>query len=208
MRLKTLIIVGGIAMIGSGCQVGYVETHESAKKTLPWAVQMERLFGDADHFITHYGFWGEETNTWNTEVYFGGRYEFCMQIEVVVDYVNREVTPAGAPKFFLNEARRVEVEPDGRTSCYYARGFRFGQEEWESIYYRGGDFSAADIQLLSSEVPNFDKYAAARRRPRILISLLPDPPEGTEIKVVDSRIVKEGASQQSSSEVDKPQPDR
>lgn len=194
MRRMLLMVAGCLTIIG--CVRGldydeYVEVHKSAKLVLPWAVQIEELFGDADHFITHYRFPDQKTNTWNTVVYFGGRYVLTMQIEVLVDYKDRRIRPVGKPAFFLWEVSRVDVSPDGRIGGSYSRDIRFGENEWKKICDSKGDFSTVKMKLLSSPVPNFDAMVTAERRPLFPISLLSHSLEGPHINVVDSKIVKE-----------------
>ena len=67
-----------------------IKTTQSGIDSLPWPRQMESLFGAGDHFITHFGF-ESGPRTWNTVVYFGGRYELALQVEVEINYSKNKV---------------------------------------------------------------------------------------------------------------------
>jgi len=74
---------------------------------------MEALFGEGDHFITHYGF-SPGPKQWNTEVFFGGRYTLTLQVDVTIDNQKHLVlTNVTAPKFYLVEAGSLIWKPDG-----------------------------------------------------------------------------------------------
>lgn len=125
---RRLVMLTGL----SGCRPSgslpdYVSTHESAAVAIPAAVQMELLYGDADHFITEFGF-DRKPKLWNTEVFFGGRYTLTMQVEVKVSYSENRVSLVEEPRFHLIGADEIHVLPDGRTSTRYA-----GDEHWFSL---------------------------------------------------------------------------
>lgn len=146
----------------------YLATCKSAATRLPIAVEFEELFpGQTDHFITHYGFnrhGGDPTNTWNSEAYFAGRYSLTMQVEVVVDYENNTVTPAGEPTFYLLEITSF----NGRNAKYQGAQESFGLKEWQKIYDDGGEFSAVGLKIQkNAPIPNFDQLVEMVRRPRI-----------------------------------------
>ena len=86
IRLLSIFLILTLVSCNRTNMTDYRAAHLSAKQSLPIAVQMEELFGDADHFITHFGFSGQKANTWNTEVFFDGRYTITMQVEILIDY--------------------------------------------------------------------------------------------------------------------------
>lgn len=182
------LLLGFYALIWarSSSLADYLATVESAATRLPVAVEFEELFpGQTDHFITHYGLnrhGGDRTNTWNSEAYFDGRYSLTMQVEVVVDYENNTVTPAGEPKFYLIEYRRVKDNRDGTYNASSGEGAIFGEKEWREIYRNGGDFSVVDLPIRQDDpIPNMTGFVEGMRRPRIpVISLLDKKPGADE----------------------------
>jgi hypothetical protein len=163
----------------------YRAVHLSAKQSLPIAVQMEELFGDADHFITHFGFSGQKSNTWNTEVYFDGRYTLTMQVEILINYSKKALVVSGNPKFYLHEVIKIDHLPDGRIQSKYGMNREFTAEEWTKLYENKGDFSVIGIELRDDPLSGFDEYEQGWRSPRIPISLLekktgPKRPDATK----------------------------
>ena len=157
----------------------YIQTVRSAKTTLPIAVEIERLFpGETDHFITQYGMndvTGEQSNQWNTEAHFYGRYSLTMQIEVKVDYDKCTIRPAGKPVFYLTEYTGIDDLHDGRFAATSKPegGATFNDEKWHKICEKGGDFSVVGVVVQKdSPLPNFQKYVQLIRAPRVAISLI------------------------------------
>jgi hypothetical protein len=152
----------------------YVATVRSARTAIPLALQMEELFPVADHFITHYGF-GSSPRIWNTIIYFGGRFELSMQVDVEIDYAaNRIKKIVGEPAFVLWEVKRLTLRDDGRTDAEmrgeHERHFRPAQ--WKLIYDSKGDLSPIGLKGEGSQVEHFDAYVSSWRRPRVAVSLL------------------------------------
>lgn len=163
----------------------YLATVESAATRLPIAVEFEELFpGQTDHFITHYGFnryGGDRTNTWNSQAHFADRYSLTMQVEVVVDYENNTVTPAGEPKFYVIEYYEIDDKGDGGYSGSTRSAGIFGEDEWRKIYDSGGNFSVIGVNIdQDTPVPNFGPLVKAWRRSRIPVSLLDNKPRADE----------------------------
>ena len=176
-KLKLFLLSGAVAMSTISCGSGYggyVATIRSARTTLPIAVEIERQFGSADHFITHYGFRTEKTNIWNTEVFFGGRYTLTMQVEIEIDYGRNTFKPVADPKFYLLET----LDVDSRTEQVHTRfshDFKFSLEEWMNVYKNKCNFSVIGIDLNNEPVADFDAYIHARRSPRVpVITLIGD----------------------------------
>jgi hypothetical protein len=166
--LVSLLLCG----CGSSSMKDYERIHRSASSVLPAAVEMEEMYGSADHFITHFGLKSQKTNTWNTEVFFGDRYELTMQVEVLVHYDDARIEVIGDPHFYLREVERVDVSDDGRVSGSYSGGAKFSNAEWKKVYEAHGDFAVIGIKLNPEPVENFDKNVAAVRTPRIPIRLI------------------------------------
>ncbi len=147
-----------------------LQTVLSAKKSLPIAVEMESRFGEADHFITHYGFPSQKTNTWNTEVFFGGRYVLTMQVKVAIDYGHRSFTQVEKPVFYLKEVTKVtltRIEGVDEPGVSGDNGFstRFSEVEWKTLYESHGDFSEIGIEL-NVEICTFIQLSLKNRSNR------------------------------------------
>ncbi len=148
----------------------YKETVRSGIKSLPWPKQMERLFGEGDHFITHYSL-SAGPKQWNTEVFFGSRYELTLQLEVDIDYDKRTVIHAATrPKFYLREVDRVKIAPSGQPTAFYSNDWTFDEARWQTLVTSGGNWSQIGITLKNIAVPGFDDYVKAMRAPRVKVS--------------------------------------
>src|SRR2546422_65055 len=111
--LFVMLGAGTLTSCGGDKMSEYVQTMKSGLTTLPWPKEMEALFGDGDHFITHYGF-SPGPKQWNTEVFFGGRYTLTLQVDVDIDYQKHLVlTNVSPPKFYLFEVGSLVRGPRG-----------------------------------------------------------------------------------------------
>ena len=130
---------------------------------------MEVLFGEGDYFITHYNF-SPVPKTWNTEVFFGGRYELTLQLDVEIDYRKRNVVKSVTPPtFYLREVERVQFSPSGQPMVFYSDDWSFDETRWKKLVASGGDWSQIGISLKSNAVPGFDQYEKAMREPRVRV---------------------------------------
>ena len=124
-----------------------------------------------DHFITHFGF-SNEPVTWNTVVFFGGRYELTYQVDVEVNYKENRVSRfVSEPHFYLWEVASISYLPDGRVTASYTPGnHKFGEKEWNEFVAGKGDFSKIGFQInTNAPLPDFDAYVRAVRAPRVPI---------------------------------------
>jgi hypothetical protein len=142
--------------------------------TIPHVQEIKKLFPGApiDHFFIKYGIHKDQPTTWNTVVYFDGRYTLTYSINVWIDFQNHRVTNvASAPTFYLWEAGKITIHPGGSVECDYEQpGHVFGERDWNKIVGANGDFSAAGVQLkTNSPVPDFDKYVEAWRAGRVRV---------------------------------------
>jgi hypothetical protein len=166
-----------LAAIAMGCgskSNDYLKTISSAKAGVPYAAQMERLFGDADHFILHYGH-DENPMKWNTVVWFDDKYILTMIIRVNVNYSANTVMAVGDPEFILHEITKIDIKSDGRVEAHYggqANHSEFDLDEWNTIYLNGGDFSKIGICIEKVPVPGFKDYLLSFRKDRIHVSLV------------------------------------
>ncbi len=146
----------------------YKRTVRSGLQTMPWPLEIEQLFGDADHFITHWGFGSSGPLLWNTEVHFGGRFSLTMQVETEVDYWDRKIIRAvTSPKFYLFSLDNIGVLPNGGISSGGSGQWTFGETEWRKLMAAKGDWSAIGISVGDTNpVPNFDALVKAVRAPR------------------------------------------
>ena len=160
------------ALGATSCRyVGFnLENYEQAVKSgfaqLPLAMQMEELFGEGDHFISvsHHA---DLIETWNTEVWFAGRYDLTMQSQVKVNDDFGKVVAVSSPVFYLDGVNWLNSDGGGGT---YGESYSFGEADWEKVVKAKRDFSVIGIHLkLDSPVPNFDKYVEGLRLPRIVV---------------------------------------
>jgi hypothetical protein len=159
-------------LFASGCGMnsssGYQKTHQFARTALPIAVEMERHFGSADHYITYYGLRGEDHNIWTSDVFFGDRYNIAMQVNIRIDYDTHEFEVVGEPVFYLWEVERVS---EGGRRGHTREIGRFSKDEWKKVYDSGGDFSTIGITINSEPVPGFEDYVRRSRSPLTPVSL-------------------------------------
>jgi hypothetical protein len=136
----------------------------------PQAMEMEKLFGEGDHFISSPGPTG--TRDWNSVVYFGGRYTLTMQVEVKTDADFGKITDVvGKPLFVLEEARRIIRSPSGTTTgASFSNDWKFGVDDWKKVVDAKGDFGVIGIKTRNDEpLEGFDAYVKAVRAPRIRV---------------------------------------
>ena len=161
-----------LALFMTSCNrmADYKRTVRSGLVTLPWPSQMEALFGEGDHFVVHYGF-DSEPKEWQTVVYFGGRYQLGMAVDVAIDYTNKTIVKATTPaKFYLWELGKVETLPDGRVSTDFGGGWELDEAQWSKLVAAKGDWSVLGISLKKNDpVPGFDDYVKGEREPRVRV---------------------------------------
>jgi len=148
----------------------YIQTVQSGIKTLPWPKQMEALFGDGDHFITHYGF-SPGPKEWTTEVFFGGRYTLALKVDVEIDYKAQTIkTNVSSPKFYLFEVGSLLRGAKGVEGADISKQWILDEEKWKKLVQAKGDWSAIGIPVkTNSPVPEFDEYVKGLRAPRVRI---------------------------------------
>lgn len=122
-------------------------------KKIPAALQIEEVFGEADHFIDYSG----PRPQWNTGVRFDGRYELTMQVNLKVDRWNGKIVSVdGEPEFFLHEVNEIR-EDSVRYDVSAQR--QFGTDQWNQIFAARGDLSPVGIERKKNRpVPGFDDY--------------------------------------------------
>ena len=155
---------------------GYKRAVRSGLAMIPEASQVEDTFGDSDHFISYSGS-RELGNTWNTEVFFYGRYVLTMQVKVRMGYsFDKVLEVLGEPQFFLSEVDYVEFDENGQIGVRYKTDgpvstipYPFSLAKWKKVYAANGDFSVIGCKLDKDHpVPHFSDYVYAIRRDRIL----------------------------------------
>jgi hypothetical protein len=150
----------------------YKKAVKSGFKMIPEAMQIEKLFGEADHFISYSG--PGVRQDWNTEVFFRGRYTLTMQVDVKTEPAGAEFSKVtsvvGEPKFFLHEVSKVTLSPSGSVETDFSKEWKFGLNDWKKLVDANGDFSAIGITIKKDQpVENFPKYVDGERSPRIKV---------------------------------------
>lgn len=167
---KCLLLLISFSVISCGRQNAYDAAVTSGIATLPWPKQMEVMFGEGDHFVTHFGF-DSKPKQWNTEVYFGKRYMLTLQVDVVINYSAGTVVKTASPAtFYLTKIARIQRLPDGRMSTFPGNGWTVNEEQWSQLVAANGDWSVLGISLrMDDPVPGFDGYVKAHRSPRVRV---------------------------------------
>ena len=175
--LKCFVAPTLLASLCTGCS-GYIEDYKSTVrdgiKTVPHVQEIKRIFSNAptDYFITNYGFDKDKPKQWNTVVYFGGRYTFTYQVDVVVDYKNNRVGKVvGKPQFYLEEVVKVlDASSDSVGADYKHPGDTLDEDKWNKLVAAHGNFSVIGITLnTNAPVQGFDEYVHAWRKERIQV---------------------------------------
>lgn len=126
----------------------------SGYSMIPYAKQVDDLFGPAWHFTSNY----QQPNLveWCTETLFAGRYELHMRVQIKINKQTGKVLKVvGEPHFVVMEVTDI----DGRSVTYDGDNHEFGMDEWNSVVDKRGDFSSIGILLDDSNpVPGFTEY--------------------------------------------------
>ena len=148
----------------------YIQTVKSGINSLPWPKEMEALFGEGDHFITHYGF-SPGPKEWHTDIFFGGRYELALQVDVEIDYEKNLVkTNTSPPKFYLSEVESLIRKPNRPVGAKIAHEWILDEAKWKKLVQSKGDWSAIGIPVkTNSPIPGFDEYVNGWRAPVVKI---------------------------------------
>src|SRR5207248_6442046 len=124
------------------------------------------LFGEGDHFITHYGF-KPGPKEWTTEVFFGGRYTLSLKVDVDVDYKTQTIkTSVSTPKFYLFEVGSVQRGARGVEGADISNQWILEEGTWKKLVQAKRDGSAVERPVRTkSTVEDFDAYARGWRAP-------------------------------------------
>jgi hypothetical protein len=169
LSLLGLLLSLSCGRIGPFAMSNYKKAVKSGFKQIPEAMQLETLFGDADHFISYSG--SSLPRDWNSEVSFDGRYTLTMQVEVKTNDALSEITEVvDKPKFVLVEASKVILHSNGTTEVNYSGDWKFGLDDWKKVFETKGDFSVIGIKLKQNQpVKDFEGYVNAVRSVRIRV---------------------------------------
>jgi hypothetical protein len=148
----------------------YTAAVQSGFQQIPQSLEMERLYGECDHFIGHQP--GAKTQLWNSEVIVEGRYELTMQVETrISDRFDRVLSVCSEPQFYVCEIERVDILPDGRAKASYSDNQKqFGLKEWQKVVSADGDLSAAGIKFVREKpVKHVAEYQRQVSAPRVSV---------------------------------------
>jgi len=127
---------------------------DAARPSAPYISDFVRLFPAAE--VRYRSFSGGLGFDVTVDLF--ERYEFTMQLPVVLDSSRSKVIGYGEPRFTLWEAASVKRNKSGiaETTLNPAGERRFGSTEWPKIVEAGGDFSAIGYAMLTNRpVPDF-----------------------------------------------------
>jgi hypothetical protein len=158
---------------------GYQMAVKSGFAVVPHAQQMERLFGDADHFITHFGS-ASRIKRWSSQVFFAGRYRLTVQVDVMLAEDGRRVIGiSGEPDIHLHEIQSVTTDANGQLAAQIGEQWTLTSDDWIKLVESEGDFNAVGLTLdLDNPTPGFQKFVAATRKDRIKVPR--DSPDAKE----------------------------
>ena len=143
----------------------YEQAVKSGFAVIPQSLEIERFFGEADHFISYFGF-KTVANTWNTEVYFAGHYRLTLQVDVKISdgTVVETISPA---VFYLDEFERFELQANGQVMARIKKNWTFNQADWKKVVSADGDLSVVGVDVVRDKpLEHFEKYVRAFRRDR------------------------------------------
>ena len=169
--LLAFLALGTMTSCGRDNQMSdYIQTVKSGINSLPWPKEMEALFGEGDHFITHYGF-KPGPKEWTTEVFFGGRYTLSLKVDVDVDYKTQTIkTSVSTPKFYLFEVGSVQRGARGVEGADISNQWILDEAKWKKLVQAKGDWSVLEIPVkTNSPVQDFDEYVRGLRAPVVKI---------------------------------------
>jgi hypothetical protein len=148
--------------------------HKEGIQKLEASRQMNAHYAEVDNFIVHFGF-GKQLE-WQTVAFIEGRFELTLVVPVTVDYSNRTVTPAGAPKFNLWAVKQVTVGPGTPDEGGWGGDFdtelerTFGMAEWAKFVSSGFDLTSLGIPKDEIHpIPYWKEYVRGWRKDRVPI---------------------------------------
>lgn len=157
-------VAGSVLSIGCGhivTDADYVALIKSGKSGVPTAVQMEELFrSNVRHALVNVRPEDYQKMSWQTETFFGGKYQLTMDVKVKVDFKARTVTQLEEPVFYFFEIEKVDVNSSGSPITTYNPDHEkhFGIAEWKKVYESGGDFSKIGIEIKPEVVKNMKVF--------------------------------------------------
>ena len=147
----------------------YKQAVRSGFAKIPQANQIERLLGEAGHFISYDGN-PRLIATWNTHACFADRYVMFMRVDLQMDQrFSTIVKVIGSPRFQMYEIEHAYSGGHGARYLSVGRG-SFGLDTWEKIVQAEGDFSAVGIVLKRNDpVPNFREYVKVKLHTQVQV---------------------------------------
>jgi hypothetical protein len=141
---------------------GYKRTVRDGITSIPHVQEILHIFPQApiDHFITQFGFDKSKPVLWNTQVFFGGRYEFTYQTYIVVDYSkDRILKTVGPAKFNIVRVSRIYDATPESIGAEFDGDYKFNESDWKKVVAANGDFSVIGVPIDTNHiVPRFDEY--------------------------------------------------
>lgn len=152
----------------------YKQAVRDGMKTVPHVQEIMKMFPGAktDNFFSDCGKYSDVTGkqvTWNTSVYFGGKYVFTYQIDAMLDYKkNKFIKVVTKPKFVLWQVSEIYNATPETIGASFNGDHKFGEEDWNKVVAANGDFSVIGIKLdTNSPVSRFDEYVHECMKSRI-----------------------------------------
>lgn len=155
----------------------YRQTVEDAARQIPEALDLERIFPDTDHFITHYNLPG--TQWYNAEVYIDGGYDLAIQAEIKIDYSKNEVIWVGERKVYFGEYSKIYIRPNGQMEGRMVErpNPKIDDALWQQFIESGGDIKLLGVPRVRDRLDNWDKYVQMSKKNLLVVSELSDGQE-------------------------------
>jgi hypothetical protein len=136
---------------------------DAAQASAPYLTNFVRFFPDAEVNYRHFG----AGFGYDVGVDLWGRYEFRMQLPLVLDLSGEEIVEYGEPTFLILEFSEVKSSPEGNptTSLRREGQRRFGSVDWQKIVEANGDFGAIGYHMITNQpIPGAESRIAYRKR--------------------------------------------
>jgi len=149
-RSPPILFVTMLLSLGCNRQTAatYNQAVANAKASNPSVIAFQKLFPQANHFISHYT--GEAgTPRWNSEALIHGRFTLTMQFDLTIDPSGTRVTAKSPPIYYLQEISSVQKLTNGQSVISYNPQSQreFGPREWKVLESAGGDLSVLGIKV-------------------------------------------------------------
>ena len=168
MNAKCILLVFMVLLIsckGKYNWDNFKECIKSVPEVMSYPMEIESIGEWSHHSIGKYQKANQEKYEWNSHVYFGGRYEIVLIIDVQLNSTHSKVTEVlSEPRFRLYVYKNIEEE--GRLS-EYEEDIEFSLKEWQDMLRHKDNFEkmleVLKVQYNSKPLELFEKMVNLTR---------------------------------------------